>query len=374
MPLKMDKRTTDKYGQLPIYFIPNKGQLTDNRIHYYAQSAGCGGFFTKEGASFVFREKVSTSKEDKEGQGFRLDFRLLHANQGVKPVIRGEIPGTVNYFKGKNPEKGHTNISMFQEVVYPKIWPGVDLVFRGEQGQIKYEFVLQPGAKVEDIRFTYEGAEELSLDEDGNLLIATPFGMVMDTLPVSYQMKDGRYHNVESAFRLTVNDKGEAGVTFSVGKGYDSRYPLIIDPGLVYSTYLGGNDSNQGNSIAVDNAGNAYIVGTTFSANFPTTTGAFQTSNNGFGDVFVTKFDPSGTALVYSTYLGGTTSFDQGWDVAVDNAGNAYVTGVTFSTDFPTTPGAFQSMPQGFIDAFVTKLNSTGTALVYSTYLGGNGF
>ena len=382
MSISSEKLPIHRYGQLPLYFIPNEGQLEDSRIRYYVKGAGYDVFFTTKGASFVYKEEVPSSIEYKngrfngigavtKGKGFRLDFLLFGANQGVKPEAGGKMPGTVNFFRSKNPEDGHTNISVFSEVIYREVWPGIDLVFRSKQGQIKYEFVLQPGAKVETIRFTYAGADGLLLDEEGNLLIDTPFGVMLDTSPLSYFKKDQDYHHVESAFQLIHGNNGETYITFKLGKGHDNRYPLVIDP-LIYSTYLGGSGSDQGYAIAVDNDGNAYITGYTTSTNFPTTPGAFQLSFAGNRDAFVTKFNATGTALVYSTYLGGS-DFDQGWSIAVDSAGNAYVTGITFSSDYPIM-GAYQPTNNGLANAFVTKLNATGTALVYSTYLGGEDF
>ncbi|MFC5591195.1 SBBP repeat-containing protein [Sporosarcina soli] len=382
MSISSEKLPIHRYGQLPLYFIPNEGQLEDSRIHFYVKGAGYDVFFTNEGASFVYKEEIPSSIEFKrnrpnsmgtvtKGKGFRLDFLLFGANQGVKPEAGSKMPGTVNYFRGKNPEDGHTHISVFQEVIYREVWPGIDLVFRSKQGQIKYEFVLQPGAKVETIRFTYAGADGLLLDDEGNLLIDTAFGVMLDTSPLSYFKKDQDYHHVESAFQLIHGNNGETYITFTLGKGHDNRYPLVIDP-LIYSTYLGGSGSDQGYAIAVDNDGNAYITGYTTSTNFPNTPGAFQLSFAGNRDAFVTKLNATGTALVYSTHLGGS-DFDQGWSIAVDSAGNAYVTGITFSSDYPIM-GAYQPTNNGLANAFVTKLNDTGTALVYSTYLGGEDF
>ncbi|MCG7337035.1 SBBP repeat-containing protein [Sporosarcina sp. ACRSM] len=383
MSISSKKLPIHRYGQLPLYFIPNEGQLEDRRIHYYAKGAGYDVFFTNEGVSFVYKEKIPSSIEFKRkrpnkikacttGKGLRLDFRLLGANQGVKPEVRGKMPGTVNYFRGKNPENGHTHISVFQEVIYREVWPGIDLIFRSKQGQIKYEFVLQPGAKIEAIRFTYAGADGFFLDEEGNLLIDTPFGLILDTSPLSYLKKDQDFHHVESAFQLVHGKKGETSITFAIGEDYEERYPLVIDP-LIYSTYLGGSSYDQGYAIAVDNDGNAYITGYTTSTDFPTTPGVYDTTFNGNRDAFVTKLNATGTALVYSTYLGGT-NLDQGWSIAVDSAGNAYVTGITSSSDFPITPRAFQMGNNGLANAFVTKLNAAGTALIYSTYLGGEDF
>ncbi|WP_163538970.1 SBBP repeat-containing protein [Gracilibacillus sp. YIM 98692] len=380
------KLTVDTFERIPTYFVPNIGRMEDEFIYYYMQGSGCAVYFTTEEIRFLFLETPPRTREEgqsredkcnleepaKEVQVFRIDFRFLHANKGVKPEGRGEMSGKVNYFKGNDPSKWHTNISVFDKVVYPDLWPGIDLVFRGENGQIKYEFVVHSGAKVEDIQFTYDGAKNIDLDEEGNLLIDTLLGQMRDERPVSYQEKDGQQVYLESSFQLLQNGKGEDVIHFKIANDYDSRYPLIIDPGLIYSTYLGGTSGDSGASIAVDALGNAYVTGSTSSLNFPTTPGSFDISLNGSSDAFVTKFSQDGTTLIYSTYLGGTNS-DSGAGIAVDTLGNAYVTGGTTSSNFPTTPGAFDTSLSGSSNAFVTKLNSTGSMLVYSTYLGGGG-
>jgi protocatechuate 3,4-dioxygenase beta subunit len=200
-------------------------------------------------------------------------------------------------------------------------------------------------------------------------LIGTPAGTLTDVRPLSYQTVGGKRMPVESRFLLHPDAGHAGGYGFAVGD-YDLRQPLVIDPGLLYSTYLGGDSSDIGNPIAVDGSGSVYVTGETSSSNFPTTMGAFDTTRSGV-DAFVSKLNPTGTGLVYSTFLGGSST-DQGFGIAVDGAGSAYVTGVTESSNFPTTVGAFDTTRNG-IDAFVTKLNATGTApLVYSTFLGGS--
>ena len=251
------------------------------------------------------------------------------------------------------------------------------MVFRGGKGRLKYEFLVRPGARVQDIRLAYRGAKRLALDRRGNLLIRTSLGVLTDTRSLSYQLIGGKRMPVESRFVLGPADS----YSFTVGR-YDARRPLVIDPGLVYSTYLGGSQlfgEDQGLGIAVDPTGSAYVTGSTGSTDFPTTPGAFDTTYSGgfnvIADTFVTKLNPAGSALVYSTYLGGERE-DSGQGIALDGAGNAYVTGLTNSADFPTTPGAFDTSFDGSSgggsDAFVTKLNATGSALLYSTFLGGN--
>ncbi|MYL22056.1 hypothetical protein GLW04_19460, partial [Halobacillus litoralis] len=367
--------------RIPVYFVQNQGQLDHENVFYYSKGKGCEVFFTNEGASFVFLggenggQSILTEEilnpSPKSTKGFRLDFRFLNGGRTITPLARGELEGKVNDFKGLGPTKWHKNISTYSEVVYQQVWPGIDLVFRGNEGRVKYEFTVQPGANINNIRFTYDGADKLSLDSQGNLCIDTPFGVLIDEQPISFQEHQGEHIHIESAFQLLPRDKSE--VSFYLEGGYNKQFPITIDPGLVYSTYLGGTSSEQGFGIAVDEMGNAYVTGETRSVDFPTTPGAFDTTYNGNNDVFVTKLNADGSTLVYSTYLGGT-GFDRGLGIAVDEMGNAYVTGLTVSADFPTTPGAFDTTYNGNFDGFVTKLNADGSTLVYSTYLGGTGF
>jgi hypothetical protein len=296
-----------------------------------------------------------------------IGLRFLGAE--AEPEGTRQLPGRVNYLVGRDPAKWRTGLHTYGEVVYRDLWPGIDLAFRGERGTLKYEFRLAAGADVRDIRLAYRGADRVSLGRDGALGIHTPFGLLRDTRPVSYQVIAGRRLPVESRFVLG----GGGAYRFAVGR-YDPRRQLVIDPGLVYSTYLGGTGNDQGSGITVDGAGSAYVTGFTASTNFPTTVGAFDASfNGGANDAFVTKLNASGSALVYSTYVGGSGN-DQGIGVALDAAGSAYLTGFTASPNFPTTGGAFDTTFNGGAnDAFVTKLNAAGSALVYSTFLGGAG-
>ncbi|MGH7814273.1 MAG: SBBP repeat-containing protein [Candidatus Binataceae bacterium] len=261
--------------------------------------------------------------------------------------------------------------------------PAATLPIRERSGkeaarQLEYDFILHPGANPDAIELRFDGAKKLALNRDGDVVaMLADGGKIIQHLPAIYQEQNG--HREKIAGRCIL--RGKSAVGFALAD-YDRNRPVDIDPGLVYSTYLGGSTNDLGNGIAVDSAGNAYVTGFTQSSDFPVTAGAFQTTfpdtSSFFGSsVFVTKMNATGSALVYSTYLGGSSGTgDLGYGIAIDSSGNAYVTGLTKTIDFPTTPGAYQTInhDSGSGDAFVTKLNATGTGLIYSTFLGGSGY
>ena len=355
-PQMSEKEALDAYEKVPLAFVPNEGQ-TDEAVRYYAQGAGYGFFFTKEGARLSFADG-----EGRGGHALALDF--LGADSDATLTARQRLAGEVNYLMGDDQAKWQQGLPTHAELLYGGLWPGIDMAVRGEGGKLKYEFHLKPGSSVKDIRLDYRGAERLSVGAGGELLVQTSLGVLKDAAPVSYQRIGGERVPVESRYTL----KGDGGgYGFAVGS-YDPRYPLVIDPGLDYSTFLGGTGGEGGSGIAVRD-GRAYVTGETSSTDYPTQ-GAFDTSLDGFSDTFVTKLNASGSALAYSTYLGGTGD-DEGEGIAVDGSGRAYVTGTTSSTDYPKTSGAFDRIFNGDVDAFVTKLNASGSALDYSTYLGG---
>jgi hypothetical protein len=241
----------------------------------------------------------------------------------------------------------------------------VNLVYYGNQGQLEYDITLAPRANPQTIGLTFEGAQSLRLDTQGNLLVHMVNGDMRQEKPLAYQEVNGGRRVIDSHYVLA----GANQIGFAVG-AYDAHLPLIIDPVLSYSTYLGGSGEDYGSAIAVDSAGNAYVTGQAWSQDFPTKNAFQGTFGGGSYDGFVAKLNASGTALIYSTYLGGSGN-EYGIGIAVDGAGNAYVTGSTTSTDFPIAR-ALQRTKHGFSNVFVTKLNASGSALVYSTYLGGS--
>src|SRR5215218_4085234 len=295
-PQMSEEEAIDAYGKLPLSFIANEGQ-TDKAVRYYAQGAGYGFFFTKEGAMLSFAEGTGRG-----GHALALDF--LGANPDATLEARERLAGDVNYLVGDEQAQWHQKLPTHGELLYGGLWPGIDMAVRGEGGNLKYEFHLKPGSSVEDVRLAYRGAERLSVGAGGQLLVQTLPGVLKDAAPVSYQRIGGERVPVESRYTL----KGDGGgYGFAVG-AYNPRYPLIIDPGLDYSTFLGGTNEDEGLGIAVDADGRAYVTGPTQSTDFPTTTGAFDRTFDGINDAFVTKLNAAGSRLAYSTFLGGTNS------------------------------------------------------------------
>src|SRR5213596_1682462 len=354
-------RVSEAYGKLPLYFEANKGQ-TDEQVRFLARGSRSTLFLTPSEAVLVFTHREVS----------RTVLRMTFIGANPEPSVVGaeELPGKANYFIGSDPANWRTDVPTYAKVRYKNVYPGIDLIYYGNQRQLEYDFVVSPGADPRRIRLGFHGADKLEVDAQGDLVLHTATGVIRQRKPVVYQEVEGTRREIAGGYVL----EGARRVGFRV-TAYDARRPLVIDPALFYSTYLGGSDSDEGFAIAVDTAGNAYVTGLTFSKNFPTTPGAFQPTPDPLAgnNAFVTKLNPTGSALVYSTYLGGNND-DQGLGIAVDAAGNAYVAGQTGSSTFPTTPGAFQRFESGGLndpDAFVTKLNPLGSALVYSTYLGG---
>ncbi len=344
----------NRYGQLPLSFEANQGQ-TDARVKFLSRGRDRTLFLTSTEA--VLRTKGGVVRMKLEG-----------ANPAPRVAGLEELPGKTNYFIGSDPAKWHSNVPTFAKVRYENIYSGIDLVYYGSGSDLEYDFVVAPGADPRTIRFTVGGGEKLNIDGSGDLAL----GAMRLHRPVVYQHINGRRRTIDGRFVV----RGRR-VRFEVAR-YDRTKPLIIDPVLVYASYLGGSFNDYGTAIAADSSGNAYVTGTTQSTDFPTAD-PFQSTNQeggppggSTGDAFVTKISADGSRLIYSTYLGGT-GFDQGNGIAVDAAGDAYVAGETTSTDFPLAK-AFQSSNQDpFSAAFVTKLNPSGSALIFSTYLAGRG-
>jgi hypothetical protein len=311
-----------------------------------------------------------------ERQGFavgRVGVRLAGARAGARPSGESILAGKVNAFLGSDRRRWRTDAPTYGRVRYPDVYPGIDLLLHGTDGRLEYDFVVAPGADPSRIAIAPTGARAIRLDARGNVMLRRGDERLVQRRPTVYQRAGGHRRPVNGRFVLRAGR-----VHFALG-AYDHRLPLVIDPVLTYSTYLGGGSGEQGIDIAVDAQGSAYVVGSTLSPGgtpppFPTVN-AFQGNNGGSYDGFVTKLNPQGNAFVYSTYLGGT-AVDVTERVRVDAQGSAYVSGTTASSGSPggfPTANALQASRAGTQDGFVTKLSPQGNALVYSTYLGGNG-
>jgi len=370
-----------RYGHLPITFEANAGQ-TNAQVKFLSRGPGYALFLTSNEALMTLKKSEAHSRGPKGApqpdliplqkgevaEGTVLRMQLAGANS--EPRVEGveELPGKSNYFIGNDPAKWRSNVPTYAKVKYAGVYPGVDVVYYGNQEQLECDFVVAAGADVTAIRLQFGGASELHVNDSGDLVIGTQDQAVRLKKPVVYQEVAGEKRLIEGSYVMASANR----IGFRLG-AYDHSQKLVIDPILLYSTYLGGNSYDFGESIAVDSLGNAYVTGVTGSTNFPTTAGSLQpTFTSSFREAFVTKINPSGSALVYSTYLGGST-FDRAQSIAVDASGNAYVTGYTASSDFPVV-NAFQPAlgGNGAYNAFVSKLNATGSALIYSTYLGGS--
>ena len=353
-------RVADRFGKLPLSFEANKGQI-EQPVKFLSHGPGYHLFLTANEAVLTLRKPQAHADDTKVREGSVLRLKMIGANSAPQIEGQDELPGKVNYFNGNDPEKWQRNVPTYRKVYYKDLYPGIDVVYYGNQRELEYDFVVAPGANPKLIKFAVEGADKISLDKTGDLLLNLKHGEVRLNKPVIYQLTDaGSRHEVKGDYVINKNE-----IRFKV-QAFDSGKPLVIDPVLSYSTFLGsaGNDFALG--IAVDSQGNAYVTGNTDRATFPTTAGAFKTTNNS-GGAFVSKLDSTGSTLVYSTYI---SSSSVGRSIAVDASGNAYVTGNTSASDFPIVNGLKTTVNAS--DAFVTKLNSSGSGLLFSTLLGGN--
>jgi Beta-propeller repeat len=409
---------TQSYGRMPMSFELNQGQ-TDARVKFISRGNGYTLFLAPAEAV------LSLGPQDPR----ILRMRLLEGNAEAEAEGIDRLPGTTNYFLGNDSARWRKGVPNYSQVKFDDVYPGVDLVYYGNQQRLEYDLIVRPGADPQRIRLKFDGADAVRVDAGGDLVLTAAGHEIRQQRPVVYQTVEGRRQEIAGRYVLRGKDEAAFEVT-----NYNASNALVIDPVLIYSTYWGGGPYTQGLGIAVDTSGNIYITGWTYSTAFPTVnplpltshggnqifltkmtntgtvlsssvfggstsdfgygiavdslgyvylTGYTQSSDfptanawqphfaGGGGDAFVMKVDLTANSLVYSTYLGGSNN-DQGAAITVDGGGNAYVTGATYSTNFPVYPAGkvLQSSPGGGSDAFVTKLSSTGAPL-YSTYFGG---
>lgn len=390
----LNARVNESLARVPLSFQPNVGQV-DSRVKFMARGDGYNLFLTPTGPVFDLRTKrgydstrytgsasssagqqTTPRQTANEATRASVAMKLVGATPASQLTAREKLPTKVNYFIGNDPKKWRSQIPTYGRVSHPNVYAGIDLFYYGSQRQLEYDFVVAPGADYRLIRLRFEGASRVRIDSAGDMLLQVKGGVLKQQRPVVYQNIEGRRKEVEGSYILL----GRNEVGFKIGE-YDSTMPLIIDPVLLYSTYLGGTDVDEAFSVTA-NSSSLFISGSTASmVAFPATTGAYQTSLAGSSgnDAFVARLNHTSEAVpffTYITYLGGTGS-EHGFGIAADEENNAYVVGDTTSTNFPTTPGSFRSSPlpsPRYVDSFVTKLNPTGSALIYSTYLGGRGY
>ena len=363
-----------------MQFEPNLGQ-TDPQVHFMARGVGYTVFLTPTEAILVLPAGASQPDTNSTGVDTStrakqiIQLQVLEANP--TPDIRGvnETPTTVHRLIGADPAHWQTHIPVYAQVRYDAIYPGIDLLYYGNQDQLEYDFIVHPGADPSAITLGIQGADAATLEADGHLRLSLPGGTLRLQKPMLSQTVNGQTTDIPGHFLLREsapsNPRAPIQVAFAVG-AYDPTLPLIIDPLVNYASAFGGEGHDLGEAITVDSAGHGYVVGTTESFTFPVTPQALQDAAVGTDrDVFVTKFDTDTSEILFSTYIGGE-GHDRATAVAVDAQGMPYVTGETTSLTFPTQH-PLQATLQGSSDAFVLKLATDGSSLLYSTYLGGSG-
>jgi hypothetical protein len=405
------------YGGLPLHIIENKGQVP-TKAPYYLKSEWGAVYFTKEGISYhlIGRKAPPKTNQNSELKRHIFFMKPVGADQQVRLVAGARLPGKINYFIGNDPAKWQRDIPIYGEIFYKGLYEGIDLKVYGSNGAMEYDFIVSPGADPLEIKMAFEGVDALNVNAKGDLTIKTPLGEMTHLKPIIYQEIEGKKCTVAGRYRLVQHT-----VSFAI-EGYDKRYPLIIDPitlfystffgeaneeiaediavdskgyayiaghtnsdltggdlrevfvakispdgKVVYETYLGGSKQDKAHGIGVDKLGYVYITGETASDDFPLGGSGFQ----GIIDAFVATLNLS-FQLSSASYLGGS-GWDLGDDIAVDEEGNAYVTGYTSSGNFPVLHAYQETYGGGGQDAFVAKFDSSGDKL-YATYLGGTGF
>ncbi len=349
--------------KLPLSFVKNNGQ-EDQRAHFTTNYKGRRFFFSSDRITSVELEPIEAEvpEPDQPRNGVALELSFTNANTNLFLEGVSQQEGYHHFFKGDDSLKWQNGVPHYKKLKYNAVWQGVDLEVSASDDGLKMNWLLDSPEHVTSIQLHWEGAERLEIDETGNLLVHHALGTLTDLAPIAYQQINGIVIPVNCVYQL-YNDFD---IGFKLAGNYSSDAPLVIDPILQYSTYLGGADIQYGQSIAVDDQGHAYVVGYVNSTGFPVTPGAFQTTFSGNEDAYVTKFSINGESLVYSTYLGGS-GIDRGYGITLDDEYCAYVTGETRSINFPITPGAFQTT-RGYM--FVTKIAADGGSLIYSSFLG----
>jgi len=378
-PVQASSDVSPPSFQVRGFFTENLGQVQNDDVRFYTASGGMLFGFTPRSVLTVLHNPVQRTVSPygarpaingRPGSAVLVRITFPGSNS-VVPEGLNVLPFPSHYFLGSEPSRWRVNVRSYSEVAYPNLYQGIDLVFRVSEHGVKYEFLVRPGARAEEIRVSYEGAKRLAVDASGNLQVVTSAGAFVDTSPAAWQGEA----RVSCRFRV----EGLRSMRYACDP-YNHGAVLVIDP-LVYSTFLGGVLTEQAWDLTVDSSGDAFVTGYSRSPDFPVTPGAFDPSPNGGRDAFVAKLRETGSGLEYATYLGGAGS-DWGKGIAVDAVGTVYITGTTTSPDFPTTPAAFDRTcgsdgtcdfdgTNYYPDGFVARMSATGDSLLYSTFLGG---
>jgi hypothetical protein len=342
----------------------NTGSIPGSKDRYVSRGNNYALFLTPSEAVVTLAANQNISnRENKPATNSVLHMQYLGANKSAKLNGQDDFGSKSHYYIGNDPSKWVKDVTRYGKVQYKNLYPGIDLVFYGNQSELEYDFIVAPGVNPDIIRLGFSGTDKLSLNQQGDLLIRTPAGIVLQKKPLVYQTRNGQKEIIAGSYALLDNYT----IGFDLGS-YDHNLPLIIDPVLYYTTYIGGSDQDNGTRIAIDQQGYIYITGYTFSTDFPS--GAVLGSDI---STFVTKLTPDGTSVVFSLYLGGT-GVDRGRDIAIGDDGNIYIIGETTSLDFPVLASAPQSQNNGGTDVFLSVLSPGGNHLHYSTYYGGSGY
>jgi len=367
---------SERLSSMPLPFTENRGQWGEKTL-FKAEAGGATFYFCRDEVAYMFvrntgeieespypemreiTDKLYAPRHKKEALLIKAQF--VGANPDVKITGESRLPHNCNYFYRNDPNKWCTNVPNFASVVYHDIYPGIDLRYYGDGRSMKYEFIVHPGAKISNIAIRYDGIDNLGVTPGGDLEMRTRFGPVFEKMPYIYQDIDGARRVIDGRYEM----KSERDFGFGVDGAYNPNLMLLIDPELIYSTYMGGDNNDGSYDITVDSIGHVFLTGATASPDFPTQN-PFQIDQQSW-DVFVTKLSPTGDYLIYSTYLGGGDA-ESGTGIEIDNLGNAYVTGYTYSTDFPLQNPYQWNRPA--CDVFISKLSPYGDSLIYSTYLG----
>jgi hypothetical protein len=366
-----------------LSFTPNYGQWESN-ILFRTGAGGATFWFASDGVYYQFTRPITDSSgisngatvinpdgtialagQPTEFQTMMLKAVLNNSNPDPEVIGGSQLDYHCNFLIGNDPAKWQTDIPNYQTIEYRGIYSGIDLKYYGDGQKMEYDFIIAPGADHSQIQINYIGADSLSINESAQLVIETDWGQIIELSPDIYQMDNGSKIQIEGGFEIISNSS----FRFQLNQSYNTELPLIIDPVLSYSTFLGGSGGDYGYDIAVDDNGQAYVTGLTYSANFPVQN-PYDSTYNAYEDVFVTKMSADGSILLYSTYIGGA-DVDDGYGIAIDSNGNAYLTGITWSTDFPLV-NSYGSDISGYYDVFVAKLSSTGNSLIYSSIIGGS--